>query len=77
MIKRFYKEVSIIKHPLSPTKHSESRVVRENLLFGQKNKSEQYFGILLDKKLAKTFYKNDMMIPSYDLALAIAEEWEI
>ena len=51
--------------------------MRENLLFGQKNKSEQYFGILLDKKLAKTFYMNDMMIPSYELALAIAEEWEV
>lgn len=37
--------------------------------------SNKYYGLMLDKHLAKTFYKNDMLIPSFELALAMAEEW--
>ena len=40
-----------------------------------KNMSNKYYGLMLDKHLAKTFYKNDMLIPSFELALAMAEEW--
>lgn len=33
------------------------------------------FQIHLDKYTAKTLYRDDMYIPTYDLAVALAEEW--
>jgi len=38
-------------------------------------KSDKYYQIHLDKFKWKTIYKDDMIIPSYPLAVAIAEEW--
>jgi hypothetical protein len=39
------------------------------------NNSSKYFQIYLDKHACKTLYKDEMLIPSYSLAVALAEEW--
>lgn len=36
----------------------------------------KFWAVQLDSRVIKTLYKDDMMIPSYALALAIADEWE-
>ena len=37
---------------------------------------EKYYGITLDGKIVKTMYKENLLIPSRALAVALAEEWE-
>jgi hypothetical protein len=39
------------------------------------SRSKEYYQIHLDKFLARTLYKDTMLIPSYPLAVALAEEW--
>ena len=42
----------------------------------KRNHDGKFWAVQLDTRVIKTLYKDDMMIPSYALALAIADEWE-
>lgn len=35
-----------------------------------------YWAVTLDGRVTKTFYKDDLLIPSRSLAVALASEWE-
>lgn len=37
---------------------------------------ERFYGIKLDGRLVKTLYKEDLLIPTRALAVALAEEWD-
>lgn len=73
-IKRFYKKVDIVEHPLqaeAPTLAKEEQITFNNL-----SRSDKYWAVTLDGKVTKTMYKDNLFIPSKALAVAIAEEWE-
>ena len=38
--------------------------------------SDRYWAVTLDGKPTKTMYKDNLLIPSRALAVALAEEWE-
>ncbi len=38
--------------------------------------SDKYWAVTLDGKVTKTMYKDNLLIPSKGLAVALAEEWE-
>jgi chaperone required for assembly of F1-ATPase len=42
----------------------------------KRNDDKPFWGITLDGRPIKTLYKDDMVLPSYPLAVAVAEEWE-
>ena len=78
-IKRFYKKVEVIEHPRSS--HFTDLVLAEGESVGLENLSKRnfdktFFGITLDGRPIKSLYKDDMVIPSYPLAIAVAEEWD-
>lgn len=54
-----------------PIKYRES----EGNLKWNISRSTQYYQIYLDKFKCKSLYKDDMYIPTYPLAVALAEEW--
>jgi chaperone required for assembly of F1-ATPase len=74
-IKRFYKKVDVIEHPLSHEvkKIDASDKVTLNNLSLSHNK---YYGVTLDGRVTKTFYKDNLLLPTRALAVALAEEWE-
>ena len=37
---------------------------------------DQYWAVSLDGRIIKTMYKDDLLIPSRALAVAVAAEWE-
>jgi chaperone required for assembly of F1-ATPase len=37
---------------------------------------DTYWAVTLDGRVTKTFFKDDLLIPSRSLAVALAEEWE-
>jgi chaperone required for assembly of F1-ATPase len=37
---------------------------------------DKYYGVTLDGKVTKTLYKDDLLLPTKALAIALAEEWE-
>jgi chaperone required for assembly of F1-ATPase len=39
--------------------------------------SDTYWAVALDGRVTKTLYKDDLLIPSKALAIALAEEWEM
>ena len=45
------------------------------MLNSEKTENKKFYQVYLDKYTAKTLYRDEMRIPSYDLAVAIAEEW--
>ena len=38
--------------------------------------SDKYWGVTLDGKVTKTMFKDNLLIPSKALAVALAEEWD-
>ena len=73
-IKRFYKKVDVVEHPLSadaPKIPSGEAVSVNNLSL-----SDKYWAVTLDGKVTKTMYKDNLLIPSKAMAIALAEEWE-
>ena len=38
--------------------------------------SDNYYAVTLDGKVTKTMYKDELLLPSKALAVALAEEWE-
>lgn len=73
-IKRFYKKVDIVEHPLQreAPKLKQGDAVNVNNL----SLSDKYWAVTLDGKVTKTMYKDNLLIPSKALAVALAEEWE-
>jgi hypothetical protein len=73
-IKRFYKKVDVVEHPMSadaPKIPSGEAVSVNNLSL-----SDKYWAVTLDGKVTKTMYKDNLLIPSKAMAIALAEEWE-
>ena len=83
-IKRFYKDVNIIEHP--KTKELGQEWFMERIDDSTKNvtledlsrvyEGETFYAVQLDKRIIKTMYKDELLIPSKALAVVIAEEWE-
>jgi len=75
-IKRFYKRVEVIEHPLS----AEMPKITEGEQLGIKNLSQahdKYWAVTLDGKVTKTMYKDPLLIPTKAMAVALAEEWDM
>jgi chaperone required for assembly of F1-ATPase len=74
-LRRFYKKANVIEHPLSDKvlklKPNE-KVNLNNLSMSH----DTYWAVTLDDRVTKTFFKDDLLIPSRSLAVALAEEWE-
>lgn len=74
-IRRFYKKADVIEHPLSDK--VERLNVNENVNLNNLSMShDTYWAVTLDGRVTKTFFKDDLLIPSRSLAVALAEEWE-
>ncbi len=73
-IKRFYKKVDVVEHPMSgeAPKLPPGETVSVNNL----SLSDKYWAVTLDGKVTKTMYKDNLLIPSKAMAVALAEEWE-
>ena len=74
-IKRLYKKVDIVEHPLSedtPKLGADIKINFNNL--SQTHGS--YWAVTLDGKVTKTMYKDNLLIPTKAMAVALAEEWE-
>ena len=74
-LKRFYKHVDVIEHPLGkdlPKLPADEEVSLNNLSLSH----DKYYAITLDGRVVKTLFKDTLAIPSKALAVAIAEEWE-
>jgi chaperone required for assembly of F1-ATPase len=39
--------------------------------------NKRYYAVTLDGVIAKTLFKDEMLIPTRSLAVAMAEEWEM
>lgn len=74
-IKRFYKKVDIIEHPLS-AEHPQILPQNAPIDFKNLSLSQKYYAVTLDGKVTKTMYKDDLLIPTRAMAVALAEEWE-
>ena len=74
-IKRFYKKVDVIEHPQS--EQAEFKLTPGTPVdFSNLSKSDKYWAVTLDGKVTKTMYKDDLLLPTRALAVALAEEWE-
>jgi hypothetical protein len=74
-IKRFYKKVDVIEHPLS--EEGARLAPGEKVDFRNLSVTEgKYWAVTLDGKVTKTMYKDSLLIPSKAMAVALAEEWD-
>lgn len=74
-IKRFYKKVDVIEHPLSD--EGPKLAPGEKVDFRNLSATEgKYWAVTLDGKVTKTMYKDSLLIPSKAMAVALAEEWD-
>ena len=48
----------------------------EAVSFNNLSLSDKYWAVTLDGKVTKTMYKDNLLIPSKAMAIALAEEWE-
>jgi ATP12 chaperone protein len=74
-IKRFYKRVDVVEHPLSA--EAPKLAAGEKIDFKNLSKSHgSYWAVTLDGKVTKTMYKDNLLIPCKAMAVALAEEWD-
>ena len=73
-IKRFYKKVDIIEHPLQA--EAPKLQPGEKVGFNNLSLSDKYWAVTLDGKPTKTMFKDNLFIPTKALAVALAEEWD-
>ena len=73
-IKRFYKKVDVVEHPLS--KDAPKLPAGEAVTVNNLSLSDKYWAVTLDGKVTKTMYKDNLLIPTKAMAVALAEEWE-
>jgi hypothetical protein len=74
-VKRFYKKVEVIEHPLShtfPKIPAGDKLSLQNL----SHSHDGYFAVALDGRVTKTLYQDVLALPSRALATALAEEWD-
>ncbi|CAI2376107.1 unnamed protein product [Moneuplotes crassus] len=74
-VKRFYKDVSIVKSEKTKIKPEKEYTQSKSHVNWRVSHSDQYYEIYLDRFSGKSLYKDEMLIPSYPLAIALAEEW--
>lgn len=74
-LKRFYKKANVIEHPLSD-KVEKLRATEKVNLCNLSMSHDTYWAVTLDGRVTKTLFKDDLLIPSRSLAVALAEEWE-
>ena len=74
-VKRFYKKVEVVEHPLSDKQPKLSST--DKVDFTNCHLSDKYWAVALDGRVTKTLYKDDFLIPSRALAVSIAEEWDM
>lgn len=74
-LKRFYKKVEIMEHPLSDEVQKLQK--DEQVSFHNLSQSDTYWTVTLDGKSTKTMFKDTLLIPTKALAIALAEEWEM
>ena len=77
-MRKFFKDVQVIEHPLTSVLGQENFTDQEislkNLSKAQTGKS--FYGIQLDNRIIKTIYKDDLLIASKPLAESLAREWD-
>ena len=74
-VKRFYKKVGVVEHPMSdqlPKIQSGDPLSLQNLSLAH----EKYYAVTLDGRVTKTLYQDVLALPSRALAIALAEEWD-
>ena len=74
-VRRFYKKVEVVEHPLSSQLEklsTDQKVSLKNLRLSH----DKYYAVTLDGKVTKTLYKDDLCLPSRALAVALAEDWD-
>lgn len=74
-LRRFYKKANVIEHPLSD-KVEKLQLSEKVSLNNLSMSHDTYWAVTLDGRVTKTFFKDDLLIPSKTLAVALAEEWE-
>jgi chaperone required for assembly of F1-ATPase len=74
-IKKFYKYVNVVEHPLSFAYAQKLKDDKPFELYTDIRKSSKYYGITIDHKILKSLNRYDLIIPNKTLAHAIAEEW--
>jgi chaperone required for assembly of F1-ATPase len=74
-LKRFYKKVDVVEHPLTKEHkklNSNEKVTLNNISLSH----DKYYAVTLDGKVIKTLYKDNLLLPTRAVAVALAEEWE-
>jgi hypothetical protein len=74
-LRRFYKKADVIEHPLSD-KVEKLQATEKITLNNLSMSHDTYWAVTLDGRVTKTLFKDDLLIPSKSLAIALAEEWE-
>lgn len=64
----------MVEHPLSD--QVERLPTDEKPTLNNLSKSDKYWAVTLDGKVTKTIYKDNLMLPTKALAVALAEEWD-
>ena len=67
--------MDIAEHPLSadaPKIPKDEPISFNNLSMSR----DKYWAVTLDGKVTKTMYKDNLLIPTKAMAIALAEEWE-
>ncbi|CDW74897.1 atp12-domain-containing protein [Stylonychia lemnae] len=73
-IKRFYKKVDIVEHPLQD--QAPKLLPQDQVGFHNLSLSDKYWAVTLDGRPTKTMFKDNLFIPTKALAVALAEEWD-
>ena len=64
-----------MEHPQSQT--TTKRLSPGQLVdFSNISVSDKYWAVTLDGRVTKTMYKDELLLPSRAIAVALAEEWE-
>jgi chaperone required for assembly of F1-ATPase len=75
--------VSVVEHPRTqelgeewfvPKSSTEESVGLSNL--SKAYEGDTFYAVQLDNRIVKSLYKDDLLLPSRALAVAVAEEWE-
>lgn len=75
-IKRFYKKVEVVEHPHTSWGITKKLKPGQLVDFSNISVSDKYWAVTLDDRITKTMYKDELLLPSRAIAVALAEEWE-
>lgn len=68
--------MDVIEHPFNSDPTIEKHAPGTKISFNNLTLSEKYWAVTLDGKVTKTMYKDDLLLPTRSIAVALAEEWE-